>query len=175
MLYEADVLERMGWLGDGSALVVAGLPSAGEQFGIRVIDVKTGQGRDLQGSNKLAFPSVSPDGRYLAAVTQDSKKLNIYDFSLQKWQEFTPASGAGMPAWSADSHYVYFDNGLVTDPAIFRLRISDQKIEQVANLKNLRRAIWGTLPWFGLSPKDEPLVLRDVGTQEVYALDFEEP
>jgi hypothetical protein len=55
------------------------------------------------------------------------------------------------------------------------MRIADHKVEQVTSLKNFRRAIWGNLPWFGLSPKDEPLVLRDVGSQEVYALDFEEP
>ena len=77
--------------------------------------------------------------------------------------------------WSANSKYIYFDNGLSPEPAIYRMRIADQKVEQVASLRNFRRAIWGNLPWFGLSPKDEPLVLRDVGTQEVYALDFEEP
>ena len=48
-------------------------------------------------------------------------------------------------------------------------------MELVASLKDTRRAIWGNLPWFGLTPKDEPLVLRDVGSQELYALDFEEP
>ena len=52
---------------------------------------------------------------------------------------------------------------------------SHHKVEQVTSLKNFRRVIWGNLPWFGLSPKDEPLLLRDVGTQEVYALDFEAP
>jgi hypothetical protein len=79
-----------------------------------------------------------------------------------------------MPVWSGDSRYVYFDNGLRTNSAVYRMRIADHKVEQVAALKNTRRAIWGNLPWFSLSPKDEPLVLRDVGTQEVYALDFEE-
>lgn len=49
------------------------------------------------------------------------------------------------------------------------------KLERVASLKETRRAVWGNLPWFGLSPKDEPLILRDAGSQEVYALDFEEP
>jgi hypothetical protein len=29
--------------------------------------------------------------------------------------------------------------------------------------------------WFGLTPDDSPLVLRDTGTQEIYALDWQEP
>ena len=29
--------------------------------------------------------------------------------------------------------------------------------------------------WSGLTPDGAPLLLRDIGTQEVYALDFEEP
>lgn len=118
---------------------------------------------------------VSPNGRYVTAVTEDGKKLRIYDFESQTWQDYAPASGVGVPAWSADSRYVYFDNGLSTDPAVYRLRLADHKVERVASLKDTRRAIWGNLPWFGLTPKDEPLVLRDVGSQEVYALDFEEP
>jgi hypothetical protein len=29
--------------------------------------------------------------------------------------------------------------------------------------------------WFGLAPDDSPLVLRDTGTQDIYALDWEAP
>jgi hypothetical protein len=30
-------------------------------------------------------------------------------------------------------------------------------------------------PWLGLGPDDSPLVLKDIGTQDIYALDWEEP
>jgi hypothetical protein len=29
--------------------------------------------------------------------------------------------------------------------------------------------------WFGLAPDDSPIVLRDTGTQEIYALDWQAP
>jgi len=175
ILHEANILDRQSWLEDGSALALDEMASIGEDFFIKMVELKTGQAHELQGSKRLAYPTISRDGRFLAAITEDSKKLKVYDFQSQSWQEFTPPSGAGMPEWSADSRFVYFDNGLSTDPAIYRLRLADHKMEQVVSLKNTRRAVWGLLPWFGLSPKDEPLVLRDIGTQEVYALDFEEP
>ena len=57
---------------------------------------------------------------------------------------------------------------------MFRLRIADHKVEQIASLKNFRRVVWGSLPWLGLTPTGDPLVMRDIGSLEVYALDFEE-
>ena len=43
----------------------------------------------------------------------------------------------------------------------------------MASLKNLR--LTGTYAWTGLAADDSPLMLRDVGTQEIYALDWQAP
>jgi hypothetical protein len=44
----------------------------------------------------------------------------------------------------------------------------------VVDLKSFRMA--GYLGWWlGLAPDDSPLLLRDTGTQEIYALDWEAP
>jgi len=56
------------------------------------------------------------------------------------------------------------------------VRISDGKTEQVVSLNRIRlTGAWGGAWWFGLAPDDSPLVLRDAGTQEIYALDVELP
>jgi len=57
----------------------------------------------------------------------------------------------------------------------FRIRIRDQRLEEIGTLTGVRRAwgIWG--PWMGLTPEDSPLFLRDVGSQEIYSVDFREP
>jgi hypothetical protein len=81
-----------------------------------------------------------------------------------------PKHRVGFTEWSADGHYLYFDNGWSADPAVYRLRIADPKVEQVVSLKNFRRVLWSYLPWFGLTPNGDPLVMRDIGSQEVYAL-----
>ncbi len=55
-----------------------------------------------------------------------------------------------------------------------RVRISDRKVEQVSDLSNMTTT--GNLgPWLGLDPDDSPLLLKDTGTQDIYALDWEEP
>ena len=43
------------------------------------------------------------------------------------------------------------------------------KVERIADLKGLKSTgTWGG--WFGLDPNDTPLLLRDAGTVEIYAL-----
>ena len=43
-----------------------------------------------------------------------------------------------------------------------------------ADLKNFRQTgYYGS--WLGMAPDDSPLLLRDTGTQEIYALDWEAP
>jgi hypothetical protein len=70
---------------------------------------------------------------------------------------------------------VYFDTGSSRDPAIYRVRLGDHKLERVASLKDLRRVVTPFISWSGLTPDGFSLLMRDVGTQEVYALDFEAP
>jgi len=69
-----------------------------------------------------------------------------------------------------------FDTGFGSDPGIFRVRVADHKLDRIASLKDFRRAV-GTSsgPWSGLAPDGSPLLLRNVGTQEVYALNVEFP
>ncbi len=57
---------------------------------------------------------------------------------------------------------------------MLRVRITDRKVEQVADLANVPTT--GNVgPWLGLDPDDSPLLLKDIGTHDVYALDWEEP
>jgi Tol biopolymer transport system component len=88
---------------------------------------------------------------------------------------FSVKTDVGGVKWSADGKYLYFDSGAGGDPAISRLRIADRKLERVTSLKDFRRVIFSLYPWLGLTPEGDPLLMRDVGSQEVYALDFEAP
>ena len=80
-----------------------------------------------------------------------------------------------MAQWSTDSKYVYFDTGTSAEQAIYRIRLTDHKLEQVASLQNLRRTVLPWVSWMGLTPDGSPLLMRDAGSQEVYALDLDAP
>jgi len=55
------------------------------------------------------------------------------------------------------------------------VRVSDHALEKVASFKDVRRVVAPFVSWSGLTPDGAPLLMRDIGTQEVYALDFDAP
>jgi len=164
-----------GWSADGSTLVFSDRwsPEAEKKgsFSILFMDVKTRKVSALAGSEGFYSPRWSPDGRFIAALHAGPETLMLFDFSTQKWVQLGQIV-VGFPSWSSDSKYIYFDSQGEAR-AFYRVRISDHKLERLVSLKNLRLA--GALSWTGLAQDDSPLVLRDVGTQEIYALDWEAP
>jgi len=95
----------------------------------------------------------------------------LFDFKTQKWTQLESIQAA-FPNWSRNSNYFYFlSSG--SDSAIYRVRISDRKLELVTSLSR-RRLGWSIAEkWMGLAGDDSPLILRDTGSEEIYALDWE--
>lgn len=166
-----------GWSPDGKSIVLT-LNAAGnpefltEKQGIFIVNVATGQTSPLPDAKRLFSPRWSPEGRYIAAITDDSSKLMLFDRTTQRWQELA-SMPIGYPTWSHDGQYIYFDTTFVEDANFFRVRISDRKLERLVSLKGLRQ-YWGDFgSWTGLAPDDSLLLARDIGSQEIYAIDWQ--
>lgn len=167
-------LHKPSWTPDGNSLLLFEADEGPEKSSLRFLDLKTIKMTTVPDSQGRVGVTLSPDGHYLAARTVDGQKLLIFDVAAQKWSALAQASVNAIQ-WSRDSKYVYFDTQSSAEPAVYRVRVSDRKMETVASLKNLRRVILPFESWMGLTPDGSPLLMRDTGTQEVYALDFEEP
>ena len=158
------------WSPEGNSIAFGGLYGAAKA-GIRILNLKTNQLTTLPESQQLFSPRWSPYGKYMAAVRSDSQSLLIFDFAKQKWSEAFKGRNGSFPDWSRDSQYLYILSW-PENPAVFRLRVSDYKLERVADLKDFRpTGYWDD--WLGLDPSDSPLLLRDTGLQDVYAFDTE--
>jgi Tol biopolymer transport system component len=159
------------WSPDGTKIVFGSLLS-NRNSEIQILDVKTNQISTLPGSQGIYSPRWSPDGRYVVAMPLDSSRLVLFDFSTQRWDDLTKIS-TNFPNWSKAGDYVYF---LLEEdqPSVMRVHIRDRKLEQVADLKQIRQTgHYGF--WMGMTPDDSPLLVRDTGTQEIYALDWQTP
>jgi eukaryotic-like serine/threonine-protein kinase len=157
------------WSPDGTRIAFGSGP-ADPNSTIRILDVRTNQVSTLPGSKGLFSPRWSPDGRYIVAMPSDSRSLMLFDFSTQKWEGLAKIT-CGFPNWSKNGDYVYFLHE-ENDPAVMRVNIRDKKVERVADLRNFRQAGFFSI-WLGMAPDDSPLLLRNTGTQEIYALDWE--
>jgi len=162
-------LRRLGWTPDGANIVFDEEPL------IRMVSLKTSQVTTVTESNEATAPALSPDGRFIVASSSNGQKLMLFDVRQKKWSELAQIP-SGFTQWSADGKYIYFDNGFSKDAAIFRIGLSDRKVEHLVSLKDFRREVLEQgLPWMGLTPDGSPILMRDTGSQEVYALDFEIP
>ena len=138
---------------------------------IDILDLVTGQVSVVPGSQDRFF-SVrwSPDGRYLASISNDATKLFLYDLQTQTWAQVDKGNHLGWQAFSHDGRFLYYmEAGLI--PSICRLRVSDHHVDRFP-VKNLT----GTGHWglaLSLGPDDVPLLLRDKTTSDLYALELE--
>jgi len=143
---------------------------------LHILNLKDGQISALPGSEGLLCPRWSPDGRYLAAATNGQDRMMLFAFQSKEWQEVAdfPVSCAN---WSTDGRYIYLRKIGVEAPGLFRLRISDGKLEQIADLRGFRGGTerLGGQWWSGLTPENSPLLLRDRGSQEIYSLEWQLP
>jgi DNA-binding winged helix-turn-helix (wHTH) protein/Tol biopolymer transport system component len=159
------------WSPDGHQMAGTST-SADGKFVLVILNLDTHQDTIIPGSVGLFEPRWSPDGRYLAAADFDTQQLKVFDLKTGKWMELTQPGIADCPEWSGDSEFIYFRR-VSGDTGLFRIRISSGRAEKIVDLKD-----WHDAGWFGryvgLDPTDAPLLLRDIGSEDIYALSLDQ-
>jgi Tol biopolymer transport system component len=159
-----------GWSPDGASVILSSAPflnPSPDNAGVFTVDLHSRQTRKVPGSEGVFAPEISPDGRYIAATSSRDGHAMLFDSRAGSWTEL-PGS-ASIHRWSRDGKYMYFlRRG--KDPAVVRVRLSDQTVEVAASLSGVR--LTGHLAGisFTLDPQESPVILRDVGIQEIYSL-----
>lgn len=159
------------WSPDGNSLAFGGLSNT-DTNEIHILNIKTQQVATLPDSRGLFSPRWSPDGRYLLAVRTDSSGVALFDFKTQKWSMLVKGL-VGYPAWSHDGHYIYFER-IISHPGVERIAFPGGKLEQTTDLSKFQATgFYGF--WFGLTPNDSPLLLKDAGSHEIVSMAWHEP
>jgi Tol biopolymer transport system component len=168
---EASLPNTMDWSPDGRLVVSFSGDDGGQ---LRIVDLETGKTEELPGTRGLAGVASSPDGRYLAAHDFGSRtagglpgQIRLLDWQTRDWRALDGAVGGNIH-WSADSRYLYFDDGA---GGVRRIPSSGGAIERVADLGRLRPEGW----WWSVDPEGRIVRLRTLSTSDIYAWDLKVP
>jgi Tol biopolymer transport system component len=157
------------WSPDGRKMIF-GTSLFGQNGEIRILDLASRQVTTLPGSTGMFSPHWSPDGQSIFTWTEDISKMLLFDIKTRSWSTIYK-DRAAYSTWSRDGRFIYFLR-YASDPAVLRMPFSGGTPKIVASLKDFTYT--GTFGlWFGLDSSDAPILLRDVGTQDVYALTLE--
>jgi serine/threonine protein kinase len=146
-----------GWTPDGRRIVFGTVPD--HPGPIFEWDLHARSLTIVPGSHRLFSPRPSPDGRYLAALGQNSYELMILDRHSAQWSKLRDGPVA-YPAWTRDGSWLHFRSEHWGGAAAFA-RIDPvsgrEEPVAVADQPTVMGGEWGA--WSGLSPDDAPLVL----------------
>jgi Tol biopolymer transport system component/DNA-binding winged helix-turn-helix (wHTH) protein len=163
------------WSLDGSQIAFGGMTQPADrttgQLVIHIFNRKTGELSKVPGSEGLWTARWSPDGRYIAALTEDSRGLMLFDFRTMRWAKLAAMLTIPDLVWSRHEEAIYF-NGEVTagNRSIFRVNVPSGRLERLASLTGR-----SDFDWLGLAPDDSPLIARTTSTKEIYALTVKWP
>jgi hypothetical protein len=154
------------WSPDGNLLVF------NSPDGLQTIDLRTKKTSPVPGTQRLVGAWWVDQGT-LVAATGDGKKFQTFNFKTQKWSDLAAGNFVNW-AVSLDSKYLYFTTG-GAESKVGRIRFADHQIETITSLKDFRRVVYDTRTDLNLAPDGSPVFTRDIGTQEIYALNIRWP
>lgn len=164
------------WASTGDSILFTYAEASGSDSVLCILELQNGRLSTLSGTTGLRWGQISPDGRRVVALKNSTNALVLYDTASHQTRVL--AELGDYPYWSADGEYVYFRTQYfhdpVQNPGLYRWVASTNKVEKMFSDPEFRLSgAYGV--WSGLTPDGSFLVLRDLSTADLYALDLELP
>lgn len=136
-----------------------------------VMDLKTKTARVLSGSEGKGSPAWSPDGRYVAAESEDLHQLMLFDFRSRTWRMIARGGYIHAPQWSRDSKALFYQDPSAGEAMpIFRYSVAKGATERFADRAAFLRSDVSRFSLISLTADDEPVVSIPHAHADVYAI-----
>jgi dipeptidyl aminopeptidase/acylaminoacyl peptidase len=164
------------WTADGSAIFFSYTQRA--HAGIYRVDQTTRETSLLPGTEHLTFPKCSVHGDLLALERPEPGSGGTEVYRLLRadrgeWKSVPHFGGGEFPNWSPDGESI-----MSLDPDAKRLMRWWRKtgeLQVFTGIGELRLLRTYAVPWTGFAHDGAPLIVRDLSTRDLYALEWEAP
>jgi hypothetical protein len=111
----------------------------------------------------------------IVAANQSSAEFRVFDLQTKSWQHLVSGHFVNWAVTRDGKYLVLTTSG--AEPMLQRLRFADHHLETLASLKGLRRVVdpVESQTQVSVDTDGSPILARDIGTQEIYALTIKWP
>ena len=161
------------WSSDGGSLAYGNLYcEESRSCAIHILRLADRRVQTVPGSQGLRTARWSPDGRWIAALTSDTREVRIFDVRSHLWRSLAQGVHGDSLAWSRDSTSIYAMDVSLPGPKILRIRVPDGGRTTWADLGALEIKRSDLLGWFGFTPDGSPILLYKHATSEILRADW---
>jgi Tol biopolymer transport system component len=161
------------WLPDGHSISYSIEQDAGDSSapepGIYLLNLDQGRSTLIPGSTGLTEGRWSPDGRFLAAVSEDTSVIKLLDVRTHTWSEVARGTLISFPVWSADS-VLYFQDILAPGEPVYRFQPGGAEPQRAYSFEDILQAGVLRCGFWGFAPDGSLLVQVNRGGADLYAL-----
>jgi hypothetical protein len=146
------------------------MPAGFERAAIHVLDLQTAAVSTIAAPIGLWSPRMSPDGKYLAAISYENKSLYIRNNQERTWLRCATMRFVSEPLWSRDSAWLQLI-AIAHDgehESLLRVSPACEQPRLIADLSGYR---FTGDAWVGIGIDGSPLGLLRM-PEEIYALDW---
>jgi Tol biopolymer transport system component len=160
------------WSADGKSIIYGDLRSISgfEGASIHSLNLETQERSAIAAPLGMWSPRMSPDGKYLVAVSFDSKGLYVQTTGPHVWRKCVSMDFLEEPSWPLDSSWIQFLGKSQTGhQAVFRVSPSCEQPKEIADLSHY---IFAGDTWIGIALDHSPIGLVKA-PPAVYALEWQ--
>jgi Tol biopolymer transport system component len=128
---------------------------------------------DIPGSENLILPRWSPNGRFLAATSEDTREIRLYDFALRTWRVAARGASLSYAGWSMDGARLFFQDKRAAGIPLYAFDLRSGATKTVAHLDGLLSSLGGGV--VALARGDVPVIEVRRTNSDLYAAEIEFP
>jgi DNA-binding winged helix-turn-helix (wHTH) protein/Tol biopolymer transport system component len=170
------------WLPDGHSISYSVEQDAGgsstAEPGIYLLNLDhnldSGRSTLIPGSTGLTQGRWSPDGRFLAAVSEDTSVIKLLDLRTHTWSEVARGTLISFPVWAANS-ILYFQDILAPGEPVYRFQPGVAGPQRTYSFEDILQTGALRCAFFGFAADGSLLVQVNRGGGDLYALTLNLP